>query len=168
MMSGDTPSTHDDPSAWPLDALRAERARLQAAEDAVSYVRRLVQGRLDLVRAERRHRTAGEHLDLEQELAGILAGQVGGGSARPPRATHIPDDHPLLAELERRCERLGFDDLTDLGDEALAELERELDTFEHLCSGERHALFQRIDVLTADLVRRYRDGAATVEGLLDE
>jgi hypothetical protein len=167
-MSADTPPTPDDPASWSLDDLRAERGRLQAAEDAVSYVRRLVQGRLDLVRAEQRHRKAGEHLDLEQELAGILAGQVGGGSARPPRSTHIPDDHPLLTELERRCEHLGFDDLTELSDDALAALERELDGFEHLCSAERHALFGRIDVLTADLVRRYREGAATVEGLLDE
>lgn len=167
-MSGHTGSTQDDPSSWSLEALRAERGRLQAAEDAVSYVRRLAQGRLDLIRAEIRHRQAGEHLDLEQELAGILAGQVSGGSARPPRSTHVPDDHPLLADLERRCEQLGFDDLTELSDEALAELERDLDTFEHMCSAERHALFLRIDALTADLVRRYREGAATVEGLLDE
>lgn len=156
-----------DPSSMPLADLRAERSRLQAAEDAVSYVRRLVQGRLDLVRAERRQRAAGGHLDLEQELAGILAGQVGGGSARPPRSTSVPDDHPLLTDLEQRCERLGFDSLTDLDDAALKALEDELDTFEHACSAERHALFGRIDALTADLVRRYRDGAASVDGLLD-
>jgi hypothetical protein len=29
-------------------------------------------------------------------------------------------------------------------------------------------LFVRIDALTADLVRRYRDGDATVDGLLDD
>jgi hypothetical protein len=157
-----------DPAALTLPQLRAERSRLQAAEDAVSYVRRMVQGRLDLVRAERRQRSAGGHLDLEHELAGILSGQVGGGSARPPRSTLVPDDHPLLADLDERCERLGFDDLVELSDEALNELEAELDGFEHACSAERHMLFVRIDALTADLVRRYRDGDATVDGLLDD
>lgn len=165
-------SDHDgvsgDPSALALPELRAERGRLQAAEDAVSYVRRVAQGRLDLVRAERRQRDAGGHLDVEQGLPGILSGQVGGGSARPPRSTLIPDDHPLLADLDERCERLGFDDLVELSDEALRDLEAELDGFEHACSAERHILFTRIDALTADLVRRYRDGDATVDGLLDD
>ena len=158
----------DDPAMLSLDELRAQRAQLQAHEDAVSYVRRLAQGRLDLVRAEHRHRQVGEHPDLEQELAGILASQVGGGSARPPRSTHLPDDHPLLNDLEQRCAELGFDDLTDLDDAALGRLEAELDAFEQACSTERHALFVRIDALTADLVRRYRDGTASVEGLLDD
>ncbi len=167
-MSDHQQSGGADPATLPLAELRAERTRLQQAEDAVSYVRRLVQGRLDLVRAEQRKRSSGEHLDLEQELAGILAGQVGGGSARPPRATHIPEDHPLIADLEQRCERLGFDNLVDLADDALRTLEAELDSFEHTCSAERHALFGRIDALTADLVRRYRDGAASVDGLLDD
>jgi hypothetical protein len=157
-----------EPSALSLEALREERSRLQQSEDAVSYVRRMAQGRLDLVRAEKRQRLTGGHLDVETDLAGILSGQVGGGSARPPRATRVPDDHPLLAELEQRCERLGFDDLVNLSDEALAALESELDGFEHACSAERHAMFQRIDALTADLVRRYREGVATVDGLLDD
>lgn len=167
-MTSENTAPWQDPAALSLDALRAERTRLQADEDAVSYVRRLVQGRLDLVRAEQRHRRTGGHLDLEHELASILAGQVGGGSSRPPRATHLPDEHPLVADLERRCEQMRFDDLTDLDDEALGRLEHELATFEQTCSAERHALFGRIDALTADLVRRYRDGTASVEGLLDD
>lgn len=157
-----------DPASLNLAELRAERGRLQATEDAMSFVRRMVQGRLDLVRAERRQRSAGGHVDVQHGLAEILSGQVGGGSSRPPRSTLLPQDHPLLADLDERCERLGFGDLVELPDEVLNQLEAELDGFEHACSAERHALFLRIDALTADLVRRYRDGDATVDGLLDD
>lgn len=163
-----------------LDELRAERARLQGEEHAVSYVRRLVQGRLDLVRAEARSRASGGHLDVAHDLPSVLGDRVlaGGGSApggaaditmgsaRPPRETTVPADHPLVHDLDERCERLGMHQLTELDDAALTELESELDTFEHACSAERHALFQRIDALTAELVRRYRDGAASVDALL--
>jgi hypothetical protein len=37
-----------------------------------------------------------------------------------------------------------------------------------LRSAERKELFGRIDALSAELVRRYRDGEADVEGLLDD
>jgi hypothetical protein len=42
----------EDLATVPLAELRAERARLQGEEDAVSYVRRVSQARLDLARAE--------------------------------------------------------------------------------------------------------------------
>lgn len=156
-----------DPATLPLAGLREERQRLQRAEDAVSYVRRIAQGRLDLVRAELRRRGEGEHLDVDSDLAEVLATRMSGGSNRPPRDTEVPEDHPLLADLDQRCEGLGYDRLTTLDDEGLAALESELDGFEHACSAERHALFDRIDAMTAELVRRYRDGDASIEGLLD-
>ena len=39
-----------------LDELRAKRAEMQHQEDAVSFVRRLAQGRLDIARDELRRR----------------------------------------------------------------------------------------------------------------
>ena len=41
-----------------------------------------------------------------------------------------------------------------------------LHQFEQLRSHERKELFLRIDALSAELVRRYRDGEADVDGLL--
>ena len=55
-----------DLGARPLDDLRTLRAECQRVEDAVSYQRRLVQGRLDVVRVERDRRASGEPpADLE-------------------------------------------------------------------------------------------------------
>ena len=44
--------TTTDPSELSLAALRARRGELQHDDDAVSYVRRMVQARLDMVQAE--------------------------------------------------------------------------------------------------------------------
>ena len=48
-----------DPRQLTLVELRALRAKLQNDDDAVSYVRRLAQARLDLLQAEKRRRTEG-------------------------------------------------------------------------------------------------------------
>jgi len=49
-----------DPQSLSLDELRAMRNALQAEDDVVSYVRRVAQARVDLVRAERLRRERGE------------------------------------------------------------------------------------------------------------
>ena len=53
-----------DPRQLSLVELRALRTRLQNDDDAVSYVRRLAQARLDLVQAEKRHRLEGSSESL--------------------------------------------------------------------------------------------------------
>ncbi|MEY2775147.1 MAG: hypothetical protein RL218_372, partial [Actinomycetota bacterium] len=56
-----------------LDEIRSRRARLQAQEDAVSFVRRLAQGRLDLARDEERRRQSNDRsVNVESELAEVF------------------------------------------------------------------------------------------------
>ncbi|MBU6315396.1 MAG: hypothetical protein KGR47_02705, partial [Acidobacteria bacterium] len=74
-----------DPRSLSLAELRSVRADLQHLDDAVSYVRRLVQARLDLARAEQRRRGEGAGAGLSEELPAILGAQLTGGQARPPR-----------------------------------------------------------------------------------
>ena len=74
-----------DPRSLPLQELRALRADLQEQDDAISYVRRMAQARLDLVRAEMRHRAAGDDKNITGELPIILGAHLTGGQARPPR-----------------------------------------------------------------------------------
>src|SRR4051794_15751870 len=49
-----------DPTTLSLDDLRPPRPELQADDDALSYVRRLTQARLDLVLSEKQHRASGD------------------------------------------------------------------------------------------------------------
>lgn len=156
-----------DPGAMPLPELRALRAELQHEDDAVSYVRRLAQARLDLVRAEMRYRVAGEDSNnITGELPIILGSHLTGGPARPPRPADDFSDHPLALELEELCEEAGSTDLPTMNKQELADFAARLHEFEQLRSHERKALFGRIDALSAELVRRYRDGEADVDGLL--
>ncbi|HEY0519934.1 MAG TPA: hypothetical protein VGC84_10625, partial [Ilumatobacteraceae bacterium] len=75
-----------DPRQLSLVELRALRARLQNDDDAVSYVRRLAQARLDLVQAEKRRRVEGDsQQQLSDELSTILSTHLTGGAPRPPR-----------------------------------------------------------------------------------
>lgn len=153
--------THDQPLS--LADIRAARSALQAQEDAISFVRRLAQGRLDLAQDEQRRRASGQDAPTEslaERLADVFGQQHGGGSARPPRETNIPADHPLVQELDQVCEHYQFESMENIDDKALAELINALEMFEKSCSQQRHELFDRIDALTAELVQRVREGGA--------
>ena len=146
--------------------IRAQRNALQAEEDAISFVCRLAQGRLDLVQDEERRRASGIETpvgSLADRLADVFGQQHGGGSARPPRETNIPADHPLVKELDELCDHYEFESLENLDSKSLSELAGALSMFEKSCSQLRHDLFEKIDALTAALVASVRaSGAGSV------
>jgi hypothetical protein len=157
-----------DPRSLSLPDLRALRAELQQLDDAISYVRRLAQARLDLARAEVRRRSGGaDAAGLSDELPAILGAQLTGGQARPPRPADDFSHHPLALELEQLCADAGSAGLSDLDGDELESYLASLSDFERVRSTERKELFARIDELSAELVRRYRDGEADVDRLLD-
>ena len=158
-----------DPQSLSLPALRSLRTELQQLDDAISYVRRLAQARLDLARAEMKRRSGGgDTAGLSDELPNILGAQLTGGQARPPRPADDFSDHPLALELEQLCADAGSAGLTDLDGDELEAYIAALSEFERVRSTERKELFARIDELSAELVRRYRDGEADVDRLLDD
>jgi len=144
-----------------LSDLRAQRNALQRQEDAVSFVRRLTQGRIDLVLDEERRRATklpAPSGTLTERLANVFGQEHGGGSARPPRETDVPADHPLLVQLDELCEEFSFENLESLSDADISALRDALTLFEQSCSQQRHQMFEQIDALTAELVARLRDG----------
>ena len=94
-----------EPGTLPLDELRALRTALQHEDDAISYVRRLAQARLDLLRAELHHRAVGDDKNITGELPAILGTHLTGGPPRPPRPADDFSDHPLALALEELCSR---------------------------------------------------------------
>lgn len=158
-----------DPSELTLDELRQLRALLQREDDVVSYVRRVAQARLDLVRAELSRRERGEHgVDIPSELRIVLSQQLTGGPARPPRPTEELGDDPLSDELDRICAEFGFSRLAELDEDDARQLAAALTEYERRVSADRRERFDRLDALSAELVRRYREGEATVDTLLGE
>jgi len=151
-----------------VGVLRAQRRALQQQEDAVSYVRRLTQGRLDLVLDEERRRQRGDDEpvgSVTERLAEVFGQQQGGGSARPPRETVVPSDHPLMQQLDELCDQFQFAQLDTLSDSDLRQLRDALQLFEQSCSQQRHALFEQIDALTTQLVQGIKEQG--VEGVIE-
>lgn len=149
--------------ALELSELRATRERLQHDDDVVSYVRRIAQARLDLARWSARD-DSGDDRDISGELQAVLTRQLVGGEPRPPRPDDVPvEDSALVADLEALCARFGFSRLEELSDEERSALIEALEAFEAEVSADRRARFEMLDALSAELVRRYRDGEATID-----
>ena len=158
-----------DPQTLSLDELRTLRNELQSEDDVVSYVRRVAQARLDLVRAESHRRERGEsHEDLPSELRVVLSSHLTGGPPRPPRPVENLDDHELSDQLDAVCAEHGFSRLEDLLPSELQNLDDQLTAFERQVSDDRRERYERLDALSAELVRRYREGEASVDGLLGD
>ena len=97
-----------------------------------------------------------------------LLEQVGrDGQPEPARGLddgRVVEPAPFLALDAYPNRRLGVEP-TPFDDE-LSGLEHELTAFERRVSDDRRDRYDRLDALSAELVRRYREGEATVDGLL--
>jgi hypothetical protein len=170
VVDGAVPRDLSGVEQWPIDDVRAARAELQEVETGLSYVRRVAQGRLDIVNAElARRRDGGDPADLRSlidELPSIL-----GEHLRAPGVGRLPTgvgEGAVDPELEARLAAVAVvgDDLPGLSTEDLSGLAGRLGDLEREVSDRRRGLFTSIDALQAELTRRYRTGEADVESLL--
>ncbi len=128
-----------------LDRLRDYRQRLRAEEEKVSYWRRLVHARLDLLRA-------GCDADGALSLADLVRvlGETGSGRARAVlvsmRAAEPLPDLPALADVW----------LVPEDDAQVTEALARLGEAEEQLTAYRRALHERIDEATGELISRYR------------
>ncbi len=167
------PDPTDDMSSISVGEIRTQRDECRRVEDKVSYLRRLVQGRLDIVESDLRRREAGtspsDMPSLVEQLPGILSDRVrgpGAGPGRLPTSILIPEDDDLLVELDTVASPGALDSLSSLSDEEVEALAASFRELEHRVSERRRALFSRIDALQAELARRYKTGEATVGSVL--
>ncbi len=156
---------------WALQEVRTRRSQATEAETGLSYLRRIVQGRLDIVVAEQARRSSGrlgDVAELVDELPTILAENVHApGLGRLPTLM-VPGE--LDPELDRRLEEILpsrlLVSLADLTAEDLDHTARELTEFERSISAQRRAVLDVLDRLQEEVVRRYQTGEATVDSLL--
>jgi hypothetical protein len=149
-----------------LDDVRLLRREAQQEEVDLSYVRRLLQGRIDIVRAELALRGAHAGGSVVEDLPAILADEAPGQSS----ARHLTVQPSRVDEHRRRIEQLVADvnvsDVTARTERELAEALDVLIAHERTVSRSRHAVQQVTDTCSAEIARRYRDGEAHVEDLL--
>ncbi len=161
-----------DVAALSMVDVRSRRAACKEIETGLSYLRRLVQGRLDVVTAEQGRRSdggSGDDLeDLIARLPALLAGSTRSeGTGRLPSSigTGTIDDD-LQDELDGIITDAHLGDPSALSDDDLDEARQALAGFEQKVSGLRRSLFDRIDALEDELTRRYKSGEETVDSLL--
>lgn len=185
------PELTDDLESVALDELRSRRDACDRAEVALSYVRRVLQGELDIVAAELSARGQGVRGDmgrLIEDLPTILAGP---GPSTPAPHAHEPrltmagvaegwTEQSGLALEELVVEVLNAELKDSTAGEAVlpganlgAFADEELRAFaETLLAGEtsvsarRRILHDQIDKLQTAIVERYKVGAADPDSLL--
>jgi hypothetical protein len=145
-----------------LDELRSRKKMADEVETELSYYRRLLHGRLDLLGFELRRRSGEEKRSLIEALPDVLgAGEVsGGGRSRYPTvfSPDLPDDR------RRHIDHVLNDDflsrLPALDNAELSEIETTLNDTESKISSDRREVQRVVDVLHQELVRRYKQDAA--------
>lgn len=149
---------------WPLDELRRRHAECLEIETELSYVRRVAQARLDILRAELDRRAAGGSVgDLIAALPEILSDE----RPRPPaERSRLPQqlapsmDIPWRRGLERLISDGTLADLPSLSEDELRSTMTQLGELEQQASAQRRALHAVIDRLEADLAARHKVGQA--------
>jgi hypothetical protein len=147
-----------------LDELRARRDECLAEREYLSLLRRLVQGRAEILKAEIERRGTGGGVPLVERLSEILAGEPQGPSRGEAVRVGVPEDEMLLAR--RRVERLvadaGLSDPGALDDDSLANAVEVLAGEERDVSGARADVHAALDALQDELKRRYKEDPSRV------
>lgn len=159
-----------------LDELRERRSLCADLDTELSYYRRLLHGRMDLLAFELRRRSGEETRSLIEALPEILAGGEtagsSGGQGKDVLAlkalTIEPPDIPSTGR--RDIDRALADDfLTHLPTIAVDELEAiqvSLTTVEREVSAQRRTVYEAYEKVLGELTGRYRDGLASPDDLL--
>lgn len=152
-----------------LDELRERRETAEDVETQISYYRRLLHGRMDLLNFELRRRSGEEKRSLIEALPEILASGMMLGSE--PNLRHIETMPPLPTTTGRRLIDKIMDDgvltqLPELSQEELGEAIERLEEVESELSVQRRQLHSIIDALQEEIISRYRSqqGEAQVTG----
>lgn len=158
------------------------RREAEQEETDLSYLRRLLQGRMDILRAELTRRSgdaassaeatlaaSDDDSNLVERLASILSSDDSSGGPRG-LGRHIAVEPSRADSHRRHVEALVADvDLSDPSTHDEASLRRvleELEEEERRVSEQRRAVQAVMDACTAEIARRYRDGDADIAGVL--
>ncbi|MGQ4381895.1 RsiG family protein [Streptomyces sp. SAS_270] len=151
-----------------LAELRTLRRDAQRDEADLSYVRRLLQGRIDILRAELARRGGlAAPAGVMERLSEILTDAP---ARHRSSARHVTVGTPYGEEYRRlAADMLGEVELSDLeartDDELGAGMGR-LVRYEQQVSRRRQVLQRTADDCSAEIARRYREGEAQVDDLL--
>jgi hypothetical protein len=149
----------DDLGSLETDEIRRRRDMARAELEYVSFLRRLVQGRRDILRDELdRRRTDGATQSVMERVVSVLSEGTRGASGGRAPTVPLPEDE--IAMARRRVEKLvGDTELSDLGtlsDERLEAAIGKLEEEERGVSDARARVIEVHDALQEEMKRRLK------------
>jgi len=154
----------------PIDDLRSRRAMCDDLDVELSYYRRMLHGRMDLLAFEARRRAGEEEQTLLEALPRILSeGAYSPQPGLPERV--VPIEIPDIPSPGRRLVDQALESdflvrLPSMSDEELRDTQAFLAEVEGSVSLQRKAVHDVLDRLQHELTRRYREGLADPGELL--
>ena len=153
-----------------ISELRERRQLLDVLDTELSYYRRILHGRMDLLDFELRRRSGAESRSLIEALPEILADPPSGKTTNPLDRELSVETPELAGAGRREIDHALRDDflarLPTLEDAELAAIRDSLAATERTVSEQRRAVHDAHDLITGELTRRYRDGLADADELL--
>jgi hypothetical protein len=159
------PAFCEDLEGISTEDLRRRRDETLAERDYLSYLRRLIQTRQDLLTYERARRAAGaEPKPLLDRLIAVLAlGPQGGSRGEALRLQIRPEDIERAEDqMDRTLGDLNLAEPLALEDEHLTRALALLAQAERAVSEDRKAVFRVHDQLQEELKRRYRTDPSAI------
>lgn len=153
-----------------IDDLRTRRVICDDLDTELSYYRRMLHGRMDLLDFELRRRSGEETRSLIEALPEILADSPSGRTSNPLDRELSLDLPELAGSGNREIDQVlgdGFlarlpvtetDDLRSIR-ELLSETELSV-------SLQRRTVYDAHEIITAEITRRYREGSASADEIL--
>jgi hypothetical protein len=141
--------------------VRAMKTEAKEEEDLLSYERRLLHGRLAILKKELERRAGGESSESIIELLPSILADEG---PRGPSRGSLPLNDPNLefSHPHRRVTKLVSDDtlanLPTLKETEIRQIINELESAEHDASALRRQLLDVLDALNKEIARRYQSG----------
>jgi len=148
--------------------LRARRKEAEQEEVDLSYLRRMLHGRMDIVQAELARRESSEDVSVVDSLVAILSDGPRSTFGSGRHATATPS---RVSERRRGVEvAIGDAEASDIEARSIGELVLVLEMLrghESVVSQTRREVQTVMDTLSAELAGRYRDGLASIDDLLN-
>ncbi len=147
--------------------LRERRQIAADVESELSFYRRMLHGRMDLLNFELARRRGEESRSLIEALPQILgAGEMAGGNTGRVRSEYVPE---LIGDGNREIDSVLADDfltrMPSASDESLESIQGTLTEAEERISDHRRTAQDRFDALQAKITGLYRD---QIDGLTPE
>jgi anti-sigma-K factor RsiG len=156
-----------------MEEIRAMRDECQEAETAVSFLRRVAQGRLDIVHVYLNEDGAEDGAVDLNKLVERLPEIIGAGPPRPPGPGRLPASmgpdlrHADLTDgIDAVLDATRIGELPTMDRAKLQDIADQLGALEAQISDNRRSLHERIDKLQGEIVDRYKRGDASPDGLL--